>query len=136
MEFLFCFHLSPWKQELFLTSKVNYLPTLLKPYSSEILTCISYLLGYNSDQYLILKLIYSENAPKLVEFLSCFHLSPLKQELFLTNKVNYSKFRYSQKATKFFKISTVDLTFTRYVGQIYGGDFTKICGLLRIYELC
>ena len=89
VDFFSCFHLSPLKQELFLTSKVNYLPTLLKPYSSEILTCISYLLGYNSDQYLILKLIYSENAPKLVEFLSCFHLSPLKQELFLTNKINY-----------------------------------------------
>ena len=22
-----------------------------------------------------------------------------------------------------------------YIGQIYGGDFAKICGLLRIYEL-
>ena len=22
-----------------------------------------------------------------------------------------------------------------YIGQIYGGDFTKFCGLLRIYEL-
>ena len=23
-----------------------------------------------------------------------------------------------------------------YIGQIYGGDFAKICSLLRIYELC
>ena len=22
-----------------------------------------------------------------------------------------------------------------YIGQIYGGDFTKICGLLKLYEL-
>ena len=22
-----------------------------------------------------------------------------------------------------------------YIGQIYGGDFSKICGLLRIHEL-
>ena len=39
---------------------------------------------------------------------------------------------YSEKATKFCEISTVDLT---NIGQIYGGDFTKYCDLLRIYEL-
>ena len=44
------------------------------------------------------------------------------------------KFIYSEKATKFCEISTVDLTIN-YIGQIYGGDFAKICGLLRIYEL-
>ena len=44
------------------------------------------------------------------------------------------KFIYSEKATKFCKISTVDLTVTT-LGQIYGGDFAKICGLFRIYEL-
>ena len=42
------------------------------------------------------------------------------------------KFIYSDKATKFCEISTVDLT---NIGQIYGGDFTKYCDLLRIYEL-
>ena len=42
----------------------------------------------------------------------------------------YVKFIYSEKATKFCKISTVS-----YIGQIYSGDFAKICGLLRIYEL-
>ena len=31
-------------------------------------------------------------------------------------------FIYSEKATKFCEISTVDLTVTAYVGQIYGGD--------------
>ena len=40
---------------------------------------------------------------------------------------------YSEKATNFCKISI------RFVicndGQIYGGDFAKLCGLLRIYEL-
>ena len=46
----------------------------------------------------------------------------------------FFKFIYSEKATKFCEISTVDLTGTTYIGQIYGGDFTKICGLLRIYE--
>ena len=45
------------------------------------------------------------------------------------------KFIYPEKATKFCEISTVDVTVTTYIGQIYGGDFTKICGLLRIYEL-
>ena len=45
------------------------------------------------------------------------------------------KFIYSEKATKFCEISTVNLTVTTYIGQIYGGDFTKNCGLLRIYEL-
>ena len=46
-----------------------------------------------------------------------------------------SKLIYSEKATKFCKISTVDMTVTKYIGQIYGGDFAKMCGLLRIYEL-
>ena len=50
-------------------------------------------------------------------------------------KNNGVKFIYSEKATKFCEISTVDLTVTAYVGQIYGGDFAKTCGLLRIYEL-
>ena len=47
------------------------------------------------------------------------------------------KFIYSEKATKFCEISIVDLTVTiaYYIGQIYGGDFAKICGLLRVYEL-
>ena len=40
------------------------------------------------------------------------------------------KFIYSGKATKFCKISAVDLT-----RKIYGGDFAKICDLFRIYEL-
>ena len=45
------------------------------------------------------------------------------------------KFIYSEKATNFWEIYTVDLTVTMCIGQIYGGDFAKICGLLRIYEL-
>ena len=45
------------------------------------------------------------------------------------------KFIYSEKATIFCKISTVDLIFMDYIGQIYGGDFAKKCGLLRMYEL-
>ena len=42
------------------------------------------------------------------------------------------KFIYSEKATNFCEISTADLS---YNGQIYGADFAKFCGLLRIYEL-
>ena len=42
------------------------------------------------------------------------------------------KFIYSEKATKFCEISTVDLT---GIGQIYAGDIANICGLLRIHEL-
>ena len=43
---------------------------------------------------------------------------------------------YSEMGTKFCEISTVDMTVTcKYIGQIYGGDFAKNCGLLRIYEL-
>ena len=41
------------------------------------------------------------------------------------------KFIYSEKATKFCEISTD----WHYIGQIYGGDFAKMCGLLRINEL-
>ena len=37
------------------------------------------------------------------------------------------KFIYSEKTTRFCKISTV--------GQIYGRGFAKFYGLLRIYEL-
>ena len=51
----------------------------------------------------------------------------------------FVKFMYSEKAINFAEISTVDLTGTtsvlHYIGQIYGGDFTKFCGLIRIYEL-
>ena len=42
------------------------------------------------------------------------------------------KFKYSEKAIKCCKISTVDLTGTTYIGQIFGGDFAKFCGLLRM----
>ena len=45
------------------------------------------------------------------------------------------KFIYSEKATNFFEISTVDLSYVRSNGQIYGVDFAKFCGPLRIYEL-
>ena len=47
----------------------------------------------------------------------------------------YVKFIYSEKANNFCEISTVDLTVTKYIGQIYDGDFVKFCGLLRMYEL-
>ena len=43
----------------------------------------------------------------------------------------FLKFIYSEKATKFCEISNVDLTGIYYIGQIYGGDFAKFCGLLR-----
>ena len=55
-----------------------------------------------------------------------------------THGTNFTqlKFIYSEKVTKFSKFSTVDLTGTTiYIGQIYRGDFTKFCDLLRIYEL-
>ena len=45
------------------------------------------------------------------------------------------KFIYSEKATKFCEISTVDLSYVCSNCKIYGGDFAKVCGLLRIYEL-
>ena len=48
------------------------------------------------------------------------------------------KFIYPQKATKFCKIFTIDLSYVvtgpRSNSQIYGGDFAKFCVLLRIYE--
>ena len=46
----------------------------------------------------------------------------------LDNQIIRVKFIYSEKATKFCEISTVE-------GQIYGGDLAKFCGLLRIYDL-
>ena len=48
------------------------------------------------------------------------------------------KFIYSEKATKFCKISTNHLAGSIYIvgtGQIIGGDLAKFCGLFRIYEL-
>ena len=45
------------------------------------------------------------------------------------------KFIYYEKATKFCKISTIDLSYVATVKFMYGGDFPKLCGLLRIYEL-
>ena len=44
------------------------------------------------------------------------------------------KFIYSEKAMQFCEISTVGLS-NVCNGQIYGGDFAKFCGLIRIYEL-
>ena len=47
------------------------------------------------------------------------------------------KFINSEKATKFCEISAVDLSYVIVCSfsQIYGGDFGKFCGLIRIYEL-
>ena len=42
----------------------------------------------------------------------------------------FVKFIYSEEATNFCEISTVDLSCSN--SQIYGGDFAKFCGLLRI----
>ena len=60
-----------------------------------------------------------------------------KKDLFICSRniPIFVNFIYSEKATKFCEISTVDLTGTTYVGQIYGGDFAKFCGLLKTYEL-
>ena len=41
------------------------------------------------------------------------------------------KFMYSEKAIKFYEIYTKLIDIER----IIGGDFAKVCGLLRIYEL-
>ena len=35
----------------------------------------------------------------------------------------------------FCEITTLDLSYVCCDSQIYGGDFAKFCGLLRIYEL-
>ena len=44
------------------------------------------------------------------------------------------KTRFSGKVRKILR--NLDRRFDRYyIGQIYSGDFAKICGLLRIYEL-
>ena len=47
----------------------------------------------------------------------------------------YVKFIFSEKATKFCELTTLDLSYVCSNGQIYGGHFENICGLLRIYEL-
>ena len=64
----------------------------------------------------------------------CSYSSPLKYQSLQCHTISL-KFIYSEKTTKFCEVSTVDLTGTTYIGQIYGGDFAKICVLLRIYEL-
>ena len=43
------------------------------------------------------------------------------------------KFIYSENATKFAK--SLPLFEWHYIGKIYGGDFAKFCGLLKIYGL-
>ena len=44
------------------------------------------------------------------------------------------KIRFSGKVRKILR--NLDRRFDRYyIGQIYSGDFAKICGLLRIYKL-
>ena len=45
------------------------------------------------------------------------------------------KFIYSGKATKFCEIFTLLLTTVLTYSQKEGEDFTKFCGLLRMYEL-
>ena len=59
----------------------------------------------------------------------------------LPNNSNYQiylsdlMFIYSEKTTKFFENSTVDLSYVVTVESTAGGDFAKFCGLLRIYGL-
>ena len=45
------------------------------------------------------------------------------------------KYIYSEKASKFCKISTVDLFYVYSACQIYVEDFVKFCDLLGIHEL-
>ena len=45
------------------------------------------------------------------------------------------KFTYPDKATKFCEISAIDLSYVLSASQIFGGNFAKFWGLLRIYEL-
>ena len=49
---------------------------------------------------------------------------------------SFLKYIYSEKATKFCEISTVNLTGTTYIGQIYGGDFAKFCDLSLVLLPC
>ena len=51
-----------------------------------------------------------------------------------SNVQSQVKFIYSEKAIKICEITTIDLTVRYYIEQIYGGDYPKICGLLRMYE--
>ena len=44
------------------------------------------------------------------------------------------KFIYSEKATKILR-NLHQIFDWHYIEQIFGGDFAKFCGLLRIYEL-
>ena len=46
----------------------------------------------------------------------------------------FLKFIYYEKAKKLCKISTVDLFYVVLSSQIYGGDFAKLCGLLRMHN--
>ena len=48
---------------------------------------------------------------------------------------NSSKSRFCKKATKYGEITTLDLSFVNSKRQIYGRDFSKFCGFLKIYEL-
>ena len=60
---------------------------------------------------------------------------PFLKNIIDLEKEGCKKIIYSEKATKFCKISTNYLTESMYIGQIIGWNFVKFCGPLRIYEL-
>ena len=67
-------------------------------------------------------------------FIVTTHFNNFNMSRRLHVKLNFGflKFIYSEKATKFSKISTNYLTWSK-IGQLIGVDFAKFCGLLRIY---
>ena len=65
----------------------------------------------------------------------CNLLSKSSKQKFCSWIIVKVKFKYSEKATNFCEISTIDLFVLCSNSQIYSGDFAKFCGLLRIYEL-
>ena len=48
------------------------------------------------------------------------------ENLYFGKIPTYVKFIYSEKATNFCEISTVDLSYVVCTSQIYGGDFRKL----------
>ena len=54
----------------------------------------------------------------------------LEFHAYIVQHCTFVKFIYSEKATNFCEISTVDLSYVVTV-KSYSGDFTKFCGLLK-----
>ena len=98
-------------------------------------TSVAYIINFLNMYVLKIKVV-SSYIQALPLAYCCVDLGALRSRVIRPGHQHSTlKFIYSEKATKFCEISTVDLSYVCSNDQIYGGNFAKFCGLLRIYEL-